>query len=1099
MKHPIRLTWFCAALAVHGAACAQIRTDASLGQAARNLTGPDYRIPEALGKLAGNNLFHSFERFNIGAGESATFTTRTPGIANVVSRVTGGEASYIGGTLGLSAASGRPAFFFINPAGVTFGAGAEIDVPGAFHVATADYLQFPDGALRADLKQASTFSSAAPEAFGFLGTRRATIAILDGAALVPRIGRALTVAAGDIVVDNALAGAVGAEARLAAVGGPALVLKLDGAMPALAGDLSVSHNGLLAVAARDGLDGGKLTLGAGTMTVSASTIVSTVAENISGNGGMLEMNAASSLRVTDGGIVHSGTKGSGNGGAILLRAQDIAINGGAEVTSAAESSGAGGAVALAAGGALLLSGATVRTYSDGPGASGAAGALRLSGGSVALDGATSVYSASFGTGQAGNIDIVTPGRFTLDGASSIGNTTVVAASGTVLRVDARDIALGGDSLLFSTGFGAGSRTGDIALGATASFTMNGAAKVASYGLNGGSGGQIRLTAHDITLDGSGSTIASGSSDGSGSAGSIVLGAAGTLAIVNDASVASGTYNEFGSGAISLSANSIRLDNGHVSTAALAGSGNGGAIDIAAQGALDMVNGSAIASTSTSRGNAGNVRIAAGSMSMSSLASINTAAFAANAGHAGDIDIVVRDKLSVVGTGSADETTFIDSSTASSNNAGTITIKAGDIVIDRNGSISSVAFLNSGGGNAGTIDLQAAGQMVFSNEGHVFTSTLAGGDAGIVRLRAGSLTMTNGSVHSDAPPGSAGNAGGIEVQVAGALTMTDSNLSTSAGTGAGRAGSVRVSAQRVVIDGAASSINASAQPGSIGQTGSVDIVASESIALSGGTQIRIENNTSVANPGALQPTRITLAAPQITLDQARISAAASGNVAASDIAVSAAGRLSLTGSTISTSANLGNGGAVALDGGRLLVLNDTQLTTSVLGSSGNGGNIRIGADALLLNTGFIQANTAAANASGGLVAIDAGALVASGSTLFVGGATPHAFVPGVFGYNVIQAAAPTGVSGTIAMSSPVLDVSGSLSGLNARVIDGGGLGRDPCQASAGSSLAPGGRGGLAPSARGLLGAPSSAASIAPAGAQMRGGAPAIALAQAGGCR
>ena len=111
---------------------AQIRTDGSLGPAAQTLTGPNYAIPQTLGKLAGNNLFHSFQTFNLATGEAANFSTTSTTLANVISRVTGGELSQINGTLRLSAAGGAtPAFFFINPAGVTFGAGASVDVPGA--------------------------------------------------------------------------------------------------------------------------------------------------------------------------------------------------------------------------------------------------------------------------------------------------------------------------------------------------------------------------------------------------------------------------------------------------------------------------------------------------------------------------------------------------------------------------------------------------------------------------------------------------------------------------------------------------------------------------------------------------------------------------------------------------------------------------------------------------------------------------------------------------------------------------------------------------------------------------------------------------------
>jgi hypothetical protein len=172
--------------------------------------------------------------------------------------------------------------------------------------------------------------------------------------------------------------------------------------------------------------------------------------------------------------------------------------------------------------------------------------------------------------------------------------------------------------------------------------------------------------------------------------------------------------------------------------------------------------------------------------------------------------------------------------------------------------------------------------------------------------------------------------------------------------------------------------------------------------------------------------------------------------------------------------LGNGGSITIQGGKLIILENSQITTSVLGLTGNGGNISVSADALILNTGFIQANTAAPNASGGLVNVNVQTLAATGNSVFLGGEAPFTFQPGVFGFNVIQAAAPTGVSGTIQVTSPVLDVTGSLRGLTAEVVDAGGLGRSLCETRGGSSLGQAGRGGLPPSARGLLRAESSAA-------------------------
>ncbi len=277
----------------------------------------------------------------------------------------------------------------------------------------------------------------------------------------------------------------------------------------------------------------------------------------------------------------------------------------------------------------------------------------------------------------------------------------------------------------------------------------------------------------------------------------------------------------------------------------------------------------------------------------------------------------------------------------------------------------------------------------------------------------------------------------------------------------------MSAGTLLVDGASSSINASAQAGSSGQTGNVTIAATRSITLSNGGSLSIQNEATAADASTIVPTTLSVSAPDITLKDASITAASNGNVAASDIQISFTGHLFLDPSSITTSAYLGNGGSISIFGGRLVTLENSRITTSVQGQSGNGGDIVLNAYTLILDTGFIQANTVATNASGGLVAINVQNLLASGNSLFTGGDVPYLFQPGVFGFNVIQAAAPTGLSGLVQITTPLLDVSGSLSGLSAQVIDTGGLARNPCQVTGGSSLAQSGRGGLPPSARGLL--------------------------------
>jgi len=135
--------------------------------------------------------------------------------------------------------------------------------------------------------------------------------------------------------------------------------------------------------------------------------------------------------------------------------------------------------------------------------------------------------------------------------------------------------------------------------------------------------------------------------------------------------------------------------------------------------------------------------------------------------------------------------------------------------------------------------------------------------------------------------------------------------------------------------------------------------------------------------------------------------------------------------------------------------------------GNGGDISIQAGSLVMQSGFIQANTAARGASGGNVNINVQTLLPSGNSVFVGGNTPFIFQPGVSGPNVIQAAAPTGVRGVINTTAPTLDVAGSLSRLSAEVVDFGAFGKDPCRIGARSSFTRIGRGGLRSTSTGMI--------------------------------
>ena len=174
-----------------------------------------------------------------------------------------------------------------------------------------------------------------------------------------------------------------------------------------------------------------------------------------------------------------------------------------------------------------------------------------------------------------------------------------------------------------------------------------------------------------------------------------------------------------------------------------------------------------------------------------------------------------------------------------------------------------------------------------------------------------------------------------------------------------------------------------------------------------------------------------------------------------------------GSSITTTSENADGGPITVKAETLL-LSDGLITTSVEGLAGDGGDIIIEgiaspADVLIFDGGFIQANTAAEGAQGGDIFIDSRAVIAERGILEIGGKERKFFEPGS-GMNVIQAAAPEGNPGDIAITAPELDITGILANLSIGFAEKLQMATDFCQAAAGqtpSTLILVGRGGLPP--------------------------------------
>lgn len=155
---------------------AEVVTDGSLG-VQTSVSGPVYPITEDYGERRGENLYHSFSRFNIGAGETADFSA-VHETSNIITRVTGGDPSRIDGTLKCDIPGAD--LWLLNPSGLIFGKDATLNINGSFFASTCDYLSMEYGDIfYTNPGEYSVLSHEAPVAFGFLKESNADI-IFEG-------------------------------------------------------------------------------------------------------------------------------------------------------------------------------------------------------------------------------------------------------------------------------------------------------------------------------------------------------------------------------------------------------------------------------------------------------------------------------------------------------------------------------------------------------------------------------------------------------------------------------------------------------------------------------------------------------------------------------------------------------------------------------------------------------------------------------------------------------------------------------------------------------------------------------------------------------
>jgi filamentous hemagglutinin family protein len=1109
------------ALSSASVAAGSVVTDGTLG-IAQPIAGPNYAITQAFGQIVGSNLFHSFGTFNIGTGESATFSSVTP-VSNVIARVTG-SASSIDGLIA-STISGAN-LFFINPRGISFGPNAALNVSGSFYASTADYLKLgTTGRFDAKTPGNSVLTAAPPSAFGFVGPSPAAISVSGSGLLVPT-GQTLSLVGGDISATNsAVLAAFAGHINLASVAsGGEVTLNPTGITTSGVnqyGTIELNHS-FVAVDSGSGLPAGSVAIRGGRLVMDSGSFIRSI-NGVAAPGGGIEATLSGAVSLDHSSVIFTKAQGSGSAGNVNVQAGSLSLANGSEIYSFTSASGQGGSVAIAATGQTSISGADsfgnpsgVFTYTVGP---GDAGSINLQLGALSLTDGGEIVAETFGAGRSGSVAINANGSVAISSAGSAGPSVVSvysAAAGSVgsISVTAPDLSIGTGGQIAAETDGSG-RTGDINL-QLGSLSLSNGGQVSTTAFGAGQGGAVTIIATSpISMSGADS---SGKPSGvvtlaasTGNAGSIGINAP-SLNLSSLARIQSATSGHGSAGAISVTVPSLSVDGGGRIASVTAGPGDAGNINVQA-GALSLTNGGLITANTFGAGQGGSIIVTAtDSVVISGANSSNFSGIFVSSknpatGSAGSISVTAP-SLSIdaagiqsvtetpgnaggvnlqVGTLSLTNGSQIDVSTFGAGHGGSVTITANGPItisgIDSSGSPSGVlaSSFNPATGDAGRISVTAA-SLSIDGQGFIQSKTEGPGNAGNVDLHVDALSITNGGLISASTFG-AGRGGSVTVNTTGPINISGVDSSgnpsgifvNSKLPATGNAGSISVTAPSLNLDGgrvqtgtegsgnagdvnlqvgALSLVNGgqiAANTIGAGKGGSVAIAVTGAISVSGSDGSGHPSGLFASSDGSGAGGAISVSAGDILLNNGgAISAKSHGTGNAGTLTLNAANSLQLlNGAQITTEATHADGGNIEIHAGTLVYLLDSKITTSVGTGQGNGGNIFIDPTFVVLQGSQITANAFGGN--GGNITIIADHIFKSLDSS-------------------ITASSQLGISGTVTLTAPIVDISGSLVTLPTPYLNAGNLLAERCAAQlAGkaSSFVVAGRGGMPVEPDGLL--------------------------------
>jgi filamentous hemagglutinin family protein len=747
------------------------------------------------------NLFHSFSQFNVEAGTGVYFAN-PEGVVNILSRVTGTEASEIMGRLGVQ---GNADLFLINPRGIVFGENASLDVNGSFVATTADAIQFGELGLFSSVEpNAVPLLTVKPSAFlfnqtnpGRIENRSVAPAGLDISETplfglrVPD-GENLLLVGGETVVDGAGLHALNGRLELLSVAGTGNIeLDLQADNPALIpaqlqlADISIKNGAFL---------------------------------NTSGEGGGEIILRGKNISMTNGSLLFADSLGDLNGKGISITAENLLLNL-SSVTTDVLSLGGGGNITIDTKTLNLDNGSTISSSSLGQGNLGDNGNINIDATETIAINSSSIFNqtASGAVGNGGNIDFSTQELFLTNG-SLISTNSFGRGDGGNINIDATlfstvegaslnsnlaggaigqagDINIKANDVTFDGGFarsrleaGAEGSGGNIQI-TTDSLLVTGIPPEAADSNTGqlvtatfgqGNSGSLRIDASgDVVFDGRGSDVFSliggnladpNIPPAEGNAGNININA-GSLLVNNQARLIGSVEGIGGAGDINIDTNSLSITNeGQLLTDVTnTGVGNAGDINIVAQ-SFDVTNGGIVSASTAGSGEAGNIEVSVNDLLVQNGGNIGVRTF--NEGNAGNLTIMAAESARLIGQREPRESSntglFVGSQSATATgNGGNLEITTPKLEISDGAALTAIAQGTGNGGNIRLLDLET------------------------LKLRNNSLISTRaGSARTG------GSGGNIEIETDFLITFPAENSDIIANAFEGNGGQINIDAQSI---------------------------------------------------------------------------------------------------------------------------------------------------------------------------------------------------------------------------------------------------------------------------------------------------------------